>query len=245
MAIKQKWYAEGYDRLETHTYAVTVIDEDEKHIGICSEFSLGGYINMPVIRAKCVWTVYGSGDIQLETQVKVREGVPFLPRFGLQLCMPKGNELVEYFGCGPHESYVDKCRSTRKSKFQTNVDSMHENYLKPQENGSHYSTEWAVVTNLLGMGLMFIGMDNFSFNASHYTSEDMTAAAHPHELKRRDETIINIDYMMSGVGSNSCGPELLPQYRFTETDFCFKLRIKPVFKEDNCLIDLVNSEIHK
>ena len=101
------------------------------------------------------------------------------------------------------------------------------------------------VTNLLGMGLLFIGMDDFSFNVSHYTPEDITAAMHPFELKRRDETIVNIDYMMSGVGSNSCGPELLEKYRLDRKDIRFKLRIKPVFKEDISITDTVKTEIQK
>ncbi|AUS98598.1 glycoside hydrolase family 2 [Clostridium thermosuccinogenes] len=241
--IVHKWREEGYDRLGSKIYGIQITSQDDKHITICSEFSLAGYIKKPVLRGKAYWTVYGSGDILLDTQMEVREGIPYLPRFGLQIVMPEGNELVEYFGYGPHESYIDKHRSTWKSRFESTVDGMHENYLMPQENGSHYATEWAVVTNKLGMGLLFIGMDDFSFNASHYTPEDLTDAMHPHELKRRDETIVHIDYMNSGVGSNSCGPELLPQYRLSQKEINFKVRIKPVFKDDVCLIDEVNTQI--
>jgi beta-galactosidase len=241
--IVRKWRDEGYHRLDTKIYDARITDRDDKHTTICTEFSLGGYIVKPVIRAGATWTVYGSGDIVLETEAKVREGVPFLPRFGLKLCMPEGNERVEYFGYGPHESYVDKRRSTWKSRFETTVSSMHENYLRPQENGSHFKTEWAAVTDLNGAGLLFAGMDDFSFNASHYTPEDITAANHPYELEKRNETIIHIDYKVSGVGSNSCGPELLPKYRLDEQNISFKLRMKPVFIEDIDLLDLVNKRI--
>ncbi len=244
MHIKTKWIEEGLNRINTHVYSVNVISEKAKQVSLCTEFSLGGYISRPVFRGSAVWTIYGSGDIVLEVNGKVREeDIPFLPRFGIQFKMPKGNELVEYFGYGPHESYIDKHRSTRKVRFEANVDEMHENYLKPQENGSHFSTEWAVVSNLLGMGLMFIGMEDFSFNASHYTPEDIEAEDHPYKLVRRDETIVNIDYKMSGVGSNSCGPELLPKYRLKESEILFKLRIKPIFKEDISLLDIVKTEI--
>jgi beta-galactosidase len=241
--IKHRWMLEGYDRLTTHVYAVAVTPNDDKQIAVSVDFSLGGYIIKPVIRGNCVWTIYGSGDIVLRAHVSVREGLPFLPRFGLQLPMPKGNELVEYFGYGPHESYIDKRWSTRKSRFATTVDDMHEDYLMPQENGSHYATEWAVVSDLQGMGLLFIGMDDFSFNASHFTPQDLTAANHPHELTRRDETIVHLDYMMSGVGSNSCGPELLPQYRLSQSEIDFALRLRPIFKEEESLPDIVKSEI--
>ena len=113
----------------------------------------------------------------------------------------------------------------------------------PQENGSHYATEWALVSNLLGMGLLFIGIDDFSFNASHFTPEDLTNAQHNYELKTRKETIVHVDYKMSGVGSASCGPELLEKYRLSDSKIHYRLRIKPVFSAENSVIDTVRGEI--
>ncbi|MDF2474103.1 MAG: glycoside hydrolase family 2 [Anaerocolumna sp.] len=246
MYIKNEWLSAGYDRLKMHIYAVEVKEQEVKEqenklMVISTDFYMGSYSLKPMLRAKAIWTVYGSGDILLEFHGEVREDVPFLPRFGLQIPMPKGNELVEYFGYGPHESYIDKHHSTWKSRFTATVTAMHEDYLMPQENGSHFATEWAAVTNSLGMGLLFIGMDEFSFQASHFTPEDLTQGMHPYELKMREETIINIDYGMSGVGSNSCGPKLLPRYQLLERNIEFKLRIKPIFKEEISVIDVVNS----
>jgi beta-galactosidase len=147
--------------------------------------------------------------------------------------MPRGSEEVEYFGFGPHESYVDKRQSVRKGKYLLTVDEMFQNYIMPQENGSRYGTEWAIVSNEQGMGLKFASPEGeFSFNAAHYTPADLTAATHSHELSKRKETIIHLDYKMSGVGSNSCGPELLQQYRLDEKEFEFGLTILPLFKED-------------
>ena len=37
-------------------------------------------------------------------------------------------------------------------------------------------------------------------------------------------TVLCVDYMNSGVGSNSCGPELLPQYRLNDTRMTFKVK---------------------
>jgi beta-galactosidase len=77
----------------------------------------------------------------------------------------------------------------------------------------------------------------------HFTPHDLTTASHPHELTRREETIVHLDYMMSGVGSNSCGPELLPQYRLSQSEIDFKLRLRPIFTEEESLPDIVKSEI--
>ncbi len=226
--IKLKWMEEGYHRAGTHIYKASILEAAEEKVKILVDFSLGGYIKLPILHGKAIWTVYGSGEIFLETDVRVREGLPFLPRFGLQLVMPEGNEGVEYYGYGPRENYIDKRQSVVKGRFVSSVDEMFENYLVPQENGSRSGTEWVTISGPRGMGLRISSEDEFSFNASHYTPEDMTAAGHPHELKKRKETIVNIDYKMSGVGSNSCGPELLEKYRLDETDFSYNIRIVPL-----------------
>jgi len=240
---KINWVQNGYDRLKTHIYDVEITNEKENSISIKTTYSLGFYSRIPVLKGTATWTIWGSGDIFLDNNAEVREGLPFLPRYGLKLVMPRGNEYVEFFGYGPHESYIDKHRSTYKGRFETTVSDMHEDYLYPQENGSHFETEWALITNSLGMGLLFVGMNDFSFNASHYTPENLTEAKHPHELVKLPETIVHIDYAMSGVGSNSCGPRLLPKYQLNERNINFKLRIKPIFRHDVIIDDIIREEI--
>jgi beta-galactosidase len=231
--IKLKWQQHGFDRATMHVYDAQITQKSKEAVSITVNFSLGGYITYPILHGAAVWTVDGSGEITLAVDIKVREEALHLPRFGLQFVMPQGVEEVEYFGFGPHESYIDKCRSVRKGKYLTTVDNLFENYLMPQENGSRYGTEWVIVSNEQGMGLMLTSeSEHFSFNASHYTPEDLNAAGHPHELVRRAETIVNADYKIGGVGSNSCGPELLEKYRLSEKAFSFKLVITPIFKED-------------
>lgn len=230
--VKLKWQQEGLDRAGMKVYHCDWTSGGDGSVEIAVRFSLGGYTRLPILHGEALWKVDAGGGIGLRTQVKVQDHVTFLPRFGLQLIMPQGNGEVEYFGYGPHESYVDKRQSVRKSKYVLTVDEMFENYIMPQENGSRYGTEWAIVSNELGMGLLFTSPEAFSFNVSHYTPEDLTAAQHTYELAKRKETVVHLDYKMSGVGSNSCGPELLEQYRFDEKEFGFELSIRPVFKED-------------
>lgn len=243
--IMKAWEDEGYDRIIPHVYSLSIESRSEKHVTIACLYSLGSYIKKPVIHGELKWTVFGSGDIIFDTKAEVREGLPFLPRFGLQFIMPEGNERVEYFGYGPHESYIDKHRSSTVGRFSASVKDMHEDYIMPQENGSHYRTEWAAVTDLSGTGLLFSGMDTFSFNVSHFTPEDLTKARHIYELKPRKETIVNLDYMMSGVGSNSCGPELHPQYRLADKKIDFSLRLRPVNVDQCSLLNIVNTDIVK
>ncbi|TFE30615.1 glycoside hydrolase family 2 TIM barrel-domain containing protein [Cohnella luojiensis] len=236
MHVKEKWIEEGYDRAAMKTYQCDWSITGDGDVELRSRFSLGADSKTAILKGESLWKVNASGEIRLQLTVKVQEELPYpyLPRFGVRLTMPKGMEEVEYSGFGPHESYVDKRQSVRRGQFLTTVDEMFENYIMPQENGSRYGTEWAIVSNAQGMGLRFSTPEGFSFNASHYSPEDLTEARHDWELarKKRKETIVHLDYKMSGVGSNSCGPELAEAYRLNDKEFRYELSLMPVFKED-------------
>ncbi|WP_219834183.1 glycoside hydrolase family 2 TIM barrel-domain containing protein [Paenibacillus sp. R14(2021)] len=234
MHVKEKWLEEGYDRAITKVYQSEWEQTEEGSVDIRCRFSIGAVSRFAFLRGEACWKVDPSGAIDLLVTIQVQEEreLPYLPRFGLRLAMPQGMEEVEYAGFGPHESYIDKRQSVRRGQFLTTVDDMFENYIMPQENGSRYGTQWAIVSNEQGMGLRFSSPEGFSFHASHYAPEDLTKAAHSWELAKRKETIVHLDYKMSGVGSNSCGPELLEPYRLNEKAFRFGLRVNPVFKED-------------
>ena len=47
---------------------------------------------------------------------------------------------------GPQESYVDKCRASSHGIYRSSVDEMHEDYIRPQENGSHADCDYVKLT---------------------------------------------------------------------------------------------------
>ena len=139
--------------------------------------------------------------------------MPDLPRFGLRFFLKPGMEKVHYLGYGPTESYVDKHRAAWLGRFDAAVDDLHEDYLKPQENGSHFGTRELWVR---GVGSELCVTGEFSFNASHYTQEELTKKRHNFELEKVPETVLCLDFAHSGLGSNSCGPKLLEKYHLPE-----------------------------
>ena len=78
-----------------------------------------------------------------------------------------------------------------------------------------------------GVSLKAVSSKIFSFNASPYTQEELTAKMHNFELEVCGDTVLCLDYAQSGIGSNSCGPELLEKYRFNEPEFSFELALIP------------------
>jgi len=110
---------------------------------------------------------------------------------------------------------------------------MNEMHEYPQESGARYGVEYAWITNQHGKGILVqCGDKPMSLSVSNYSSHDIEKAMHPHELNKLDTTIVHLDYKNTGIGSNSCGPELVKKYRFDEREFEFSVSITPAFRDD-------------
>lgn len=112
--------------------------------------------------------------------------------------------------------------------FAKTIEECHEDYIKPQENGSHYGCEWVKVYGASGGLKAEAVSEPISFNASVYTQEMLTKAQHNFELEKSGNTVFCIDYMQSGVGSNSCGPQLMGKYRLDADSFTFGFMLIPL-----------------
>ena len=227
---KQNWLREGFDRVMTTLYGFEVVEKSEDLVQISADYALGPKSKGPILKIKALYTFVSDGSCTVELGVNVRENVPYLPKFGLSFAMPEGFEKMSYFGYGPYESYMDKKLASHIGLFETTVTDNFEPYVRPQENSSHYACRRAKVTNLTGSGLAFeyaYDDEYFSFNAQHYTSKDLTDTAHNYELCARPETYVAIDFAMSGIGSNSCGPAMKPELKFSLKEFSCAVKITP------------------
>ena len=160
-----------------------------------------------IAHGQAVWTIASDGSVDLRMTVERDTRMPFLPRFGLRMLLPRTMDRVSYCGLGPLESYVDKRRASWHGVFSGTPQTLFEPYIKPQENGNHHDCDWARVCGD-DMTLGIYAAQPFDFQALPYTAEEMTAKAHNHELEPSGSTVVCVDYMQSGIGSNSCGPEL-------------------------------------
>ena len=217
--VRQVWEEAGYDRPWIRVYDCTAENAGEK-VRIHCDFSIASVYRQPFLRAKALWEVNADGQIKLTLDADKDMTFPYMPRFGLQLVLPENQDQVEYIGYGPTESYQDKHRACWVDRFTTTVDELLEDYVKPQENGSHYHCAYVKVGELKAEG-----KKPLSFNASYYTAQELTEKMHNYELEKSGHVIWHLDYGMSGVGSNSCGPELLKQYRLNEEKMHWELVI--------------------
>ncbi len=227
--VQWDWRNSSIHNAKVKCYSTEVVKADESEAVILSKISLAAAPNEVVLRADVTYTVkYGMG-IKIACDVKWNIQKKHYPRFGMRLTMPEGAEQMRYFGYGPNESYVDKRLASKLGEYKSTVTENYEPYVFPQENSSHWGCRWADVHTVAGHGFLFTSCEPFSFNASHFSPEQLTETRHHYELKREPETTVMLDMRMDGIGSNSCGPELAEKYRFNETEFSSSVTIKPVF----------------
>lgn len=207
--IARTWREFRYDRAFSRGYETTASVED----GACvvrSRFAVCMVVNSPAVRGNAVWKISPGGAVEVCIEGERNPAAPALPRFGLRLMLPASMQDAAYFGYGPYESYADKHRASFRHLYQATVAGLHEDYLKPQENGSHYDCSYLQLQDEQG-GLRVRG-ESFSFNASPYTQEELTRKAHNFELQASGCTVLCVDAFQNGIGSNSCGPRLSQAY---------------------------------
>ena len=225
MTIKQEWYRARYDKTSVRAYS-TILEQKNNQVHIHCQMSLSSDTIQRILDMDTIWSVDGDGSISLSMKVKRRPEFPMLPRFGLRLFLNKALVNVQYYGMGPMESYCDKHQASSHGIYSAKVTDLHEDYIKPQENGSHWDCSYVI---LEGDTAQFGAFSEkaFSFNASVYTQEELTAKKHNYELKTCNSTVLCLDYAQNGIGSNSCGPALLQQYRFEQREFDFEITLFP------------------
>ena len=140
-------------------------------------------------------------------------------RLGLQLVMPSGYENVQWYGCGPHENYIDRVQSAMIGCYNMTVDDMvSEHYVRSQSMGNREKIRWVTITDAKGDGLKITSKDNLSFSALHYTDQDLWKVAHDFKLKeiKKPEVYLNLDCIQQGLGNATCGDIPLPKYMIPE-----------------------------
>lgn len=162
---------------------------------------------LPVANTQIKYTIYPNGNILVDVNCLGGGAVKLLPRFGVMLEMQKEYENIKYFGLGEDVNLPDYKEHTINKIYQTTVDKLKEDYIKPQESATRCDVRFAEITNASGFGLRFEAVNKpFIFSASHYTSNQWAKAMHRDDLVDLPTTCVNIDTSVLGAGSNACGP---------------------------------------
>ena len=228
MYIKAEWKKAHYDKAYTRAYTTEVV-QGKHGVKIVSHASVVAETVQKILDVTITWKIDASGKIYADIEAAKDGEFPDLPRFGVRMFLDKKLSDARYFGMGPKESYRDKHQASSHGLYRANVRDLHEDYIRPQENGSHYDCGYVELNNSR-YGMAAFSESTFSFNASYYTQEELEKKTHNYELAESDSVVLCVDYALNGIGSNSCGPVVLDQYRFNDVLFRFQFTLVPYVK---------------
>lgn len=252
MYIAELWREAGFERVQTKVKSFRADYDDESNdVIVRAEVTLAPAFKQPVLDCTAFYTIEPSGTVHVSLDVTRQRdfpwlkdmpdmpmtehqrrlasfgGSPYLPRFGLRFFLPETFNDVFFFGAGPEEAYEDFMGRNVVGSYRTTVAENHVDYLKPQENGSHCKSRVTLLLDAFGAGFGIESADNYSFSVSPYTQEELAEKKHNYELEKSGCTVLCVDYRMSGLGSNSCGPITREAFRLEENTFNWNFSIIP------------------
>lgn len=204
LCMLEPWKKAGYHNVKSRVKEYSV-EEKEGEILIHSHISFAPLHRQPCVELDTTWEIKKDGSLVVKTNGKRNPLYPWLPRFGMRLFLDRRFEETDYLGYGPGDAYLDKHQASWFGHFRNRVCDMHEDYIRPQENGSHFGTYRVCVSGEQGDFMEVTAPQPFSFQLSHYTQEELREKRHNFELTESPYTVFCVDYKMSGMGSGSCG----------------------------------------
>ena len=216
-----------------------------KDVVVSFNFDLNNEKKQVIASYNSTYTILGSGEVVVNNSFKMmRDSLPEIVRFGVNLVMPREFDQMSWLGRGPHESYQDRKTSALVGLYSGSVAGQYFPYIRPQENGNKTEVRWMSINNKDGQGLQFIGLPQLSVSAHHQIMEDFESPGrtdgtikdyrnmvrrHTNDVKPRDLTSINIDYKQMGVGGDdSWGAWTHDEYRLREKAYEYSFRICPL-----------------
>jgi beta-galactosidase len=221
----------------SHDYALLdyQVDESDPH-----QAKLHMHYDLPDVYATLdlSYRINGSGQIIVEESMKAdtAKKVPMLPKFGMQLMLPRSFSHMQWYGRGPGESYQDRKDHAFVGLYEGDVSAQFHPYVRPQETGNKSDVRWMKITDSKGTGVLITSDTVLSLAARHFLDEDLDDGlqkqnSHSGELKERNMTVMSIDLQQMGLGCiNSWGAWPMPQYRLNYGDYDYRFSITPLVK---------------
>jgi len=167
------------------------------------------------------------GVVLCENLIEADGALPDLPRVGVTLVLAPEFERLRWFGRGPHESYRDRMRGAAVGWYAGTVSGQYVPYIVPQEHGNKTDVRWLKLETPDGRVLRVVAAGRLlECSASHFTAHDLFLARHTIDLEPRREVILNVDYAQRGLGTASCGPDVLPAYRILPGRYRLNFRME-------------------
>lgn len=220
------WYAHQLDKIQFASGEASLGFTDENQVIVNLKNVQQADTFRTAVENKFIYTIDRYGSILLEHTLTPWGDWPnWIPKVGLQFSLDSQFEKMTWYGKGPYENYCDRKSGYKTGLYSMKISEMYEPYLIPQEHGNRSDVSYLKLENEAGAGLEIYSDIEFNASASHLTSDNLTRAAYPFQLRPVEDVIVNIDYVNSGVGCTATST--VNRYRAYPCEYTFKLKICP------------------
>ncbi|MFM7650818.1 MAG: hypothetical protein ACKO6O_07500, partial [Acidimicrobiaceae bacterium] len=165
-------------------------------------------------------------EIDFFHRVVVPKSLDDLPRVGVRFSLQDGFDKIRWFGRGPFENYPDRKSGSILGEWAAKPDAPP--YLVPQEFGLRTDMRWVEFISANSNKIVRIEIlqpSSMQFSATNFSAHDLFVAENQCDLKPRKELIVHLDVAHRGLGTASCGPDVLEHYRIKSGTFSFSYRV--------------------
>lgn len=208
-----KWRIENYKILDDGKKVIVT-----SGVTVCTQ---------PESKAQVVYTITSKG-MEIDMQFFPDDTLPEIPEVGVLFELPAEYENVTYLGAGPDENYIDRKCAAQIGLYNTTVNDMYVDYLKPQECGNRTGVRYAEITGGK-KPFKVIAQPVMELNVCHYLPKELENVWHKKDLPEYNKTVVRCIARQQGVGGyDSWGAHCNDKYK-NRTDKTYRLKFQIVF----------------
>lgn len=228
------WQAAGLDNLTRQLVSIDAAALNAHVVLVRVLSELTGATAAHHIVTETTYTLYGSGEMVVDTTVTISESITLLPRIGLELVLPGAFTKLTWYGRGPHENYVDRKTSASVGLYSSTVSEQYYPYVVGGECGGKEDVRWMSLTDDAGNGLLVQGAPFFHMDALHFSPHDLADAMHYYELVPREEVYLHLDGWHMGLGGDTGWTlNVHDEYLLKPGRYQYSLRMRPLASGDD------------
>ena len=197
----------------------------------------GTYPALNGLELETDYTVYGDGAVGVRVSIipRYNDNLVYIPVAGLEMTLPAAFENMTWFGRGPEENYIDRCRGTFVGRYSTTVTENFIPYMKSSETGNRTGVRWAAITDDNGNGLLAAAAVPIEISALHYTADELDRHTHPWELEKTENVILRLNAIQIGVGGDNSWSKIVTHEQYLPHDeiYNYGFVLSPILNGEN------------
>ena len=248
-AIASQWRTAGLDRLLPQLRSIKTTLNGQQYVQVHTHIFYQGE-NGCGFDHHTTFTVLPDGGLLVDNQVYPQGPLPTLAKMGVEWCLNKELDHLQYFGRGPHENYCDRKSGASLGRYVSQVADQYVPYGVPQDNGSKQDVRWLSLQAPDRSGLLLVARATpLAMTVLPYTRSDLEKAKHLNELNPRDFLTLSLDYRQRGVGNGVDAVKreetnfLLNQYAVEPQDYAFSYWLRPLQSNAKAIEQIAAEEL--